>query len=184
MRTKLGTYALAGAIGLSGVAGAALVAPAVSHAATGDSTALGDRVSAIKDALAGLVTDRTLTQEQADAVATTLAEALPPRGHGAHRGGGLHLAEAAEALGISVEEIREAAAEGTSLAELAAANDVTQEALVDALVAAHEEKLDAAVADGRLTQAQADERLAAFEARVTERLDDPIRLRGPRRHAG
>ena len=45
MRTKLATFALAGALGVTGVAGAALVAPAVSYAATGDSTALDARVA-------------------------------------------------------------------------------------------------------------------------------------------
>ena len=38
MRTKLATFALVGALGLSGAAGATLLAPAVSYAATGDST--------------------------------------------------------------------------------------------------------------------------------------------------
>ncbi|MCY7365439.1 MAG: hypothetical protein LH469_09055, partial [Frankiaceae bacterium] len=67
MRTKLATVALAGALGLTGVAGAALLTPAVSYAATGDSTALTERVESVKEALAGLVTDGTLTQAQADA---------------------------------------------------------------------------------------------------------------------
>ena len=39
MRTKLATYALAGTLGRSAVAGAALLVPAASYAATGDSTA-------------------------------------------------------------------------------------------------------------------------------------------------
>ena len=57
MRTKLATVALAGALGLTGVAGAALLVPAVSYAATGNGTALAERVTSLKEALAGLVTD-------------------------------------------------------------------------------------------------------------------------------
>lgn len=183
MRTKLSSYALVGALGLSGVAGAALVVPAVAYAATGDSTALDNRVSSIRSALAGLVSDDTLTEAQADAVATTLAEAMPPRGPGGPgghggRGGGMHLQVAAEALGMSVDELRAAAADGKTLADLAADNGVTEQTLIDALVAAHEEKLDAALADGRLTQPEADEKLADARTRITERLDEPIRQRG------
>ena len=51
-----------------------------------------------------------------------------------------------------------------------------QDALVDALVAAEKERLAAAVTDGRLTQAEADERAADLEARITEWLD---KLCGP-----
>ncbi len=69
MRSKLATVALAGALGITGVVGAALVAPALSYAATGDSTALDDHVASLKDALEGLVSDGTLTQSQADEVA-------------------------------------------------------------------------------------------------------------------
>ena len=66
MRKKLATYALAGALGCTGVAGAALLAPAVSYAATGNSTALSARVSSITQALSGLVSDGSITQAQAD----------------------------------------------------------------------------------------------------------------------
>lgn len=108
MRTKLATYALAGALGLSGVAGAALVAPAVSYAATGDSTALDARVTSLKQALAGLVSDDSITQAQADEIATTIAEARAEGlGRGGHGGGGrVDMGAAAEALGISEEELR------------------------------------------------------------------------------
>ena len=49
--------------------------------------------------------------------------------------------------------------------------------LVDALVQAQQDRIAQAVEDGRLTQEEADERLADLEARVTERVnsDDPVR---------
>ena len=180
MRTRLSTFALAGTLGLSGLAGAALIAPAVSYAATGDSTAL----TSLKSALTGLVSDGSITQAQADEVATVLAEARPeglghggPGGHGG-RGGRLDLAAAAEALGMTEDELRTQTAAGKTLADVADAEGVDQADLVKALVAAEEERLAAAVTDGRLTQAQADERAEGLEARITDKLDE---LCGPGR---
>ena len=173
MRTKLATYALAGTLGLVGVVGGALVAPAVSYAATGDSTALDARLTSLKEALTGLVSDGSITQAQADEVATTLAEARVGDGHGPH-GGRVDLAAAAEALGITEDALRTAAEEGTTLAELAEQEGVSTDTLVDALVEARQTSLAEAVTEGRLTQAEADEKAADREARVTESLDDPI----------
>lgn len=183
MRSKLATWALAGTLGLTGVAAAALVAPAASFAATGDSTALDDRVASIKDALKGLVSDGSLTQQQADEVAGVLAEQRFG-GHGrGGPGGRLDLAAATEALGITQEELRAAAQAGSTLGELAEQQGVGEDQLVDALVTAGRERLAAAVEDGRLTQAEADERGADLEARITERLDQPIRS-GRHGHGG
>jgi len=180
MRTKLATVALAGTLGLTGVAGAALLIPAVSYAATGDSTALTERVASIKEALAGLVTDGTLTQAQADSVASTIAESAPlrgpggPGGHGGHGGvgRGIDLSVAAEALGVTEEDLRAAGEAGKTLADVAAEQGAEQDVLVDALVAAAQERLATAVEEGRITQEQADVRSADLEARITESLDD------------
>lgn len=175
MRTTLATFALAGTLGLSGVAGVALLAPAVSYAATGDSAAIG---SALKDALAGLVSDGTITQAQADKVATVLEQNRPMGGPGrgghGHGPGRVDLAAAAEALGITEAELRTAAQAGRTLADLAEAEGVSEDALVDALVTAAKERLAQAVTDGRITQEQADARAADLETRITASLDDPI----------
>jgi hypothetical protein len=184
MRMKLATYALAGALGLTGVAGAVLVAPAVSHAATGDSAALERRVSSLKDALKGLVGNGTITQAQADQVASTLAASRPEDlgGHRGHGGGGrgAHL-EALSSLGITAQEVRVAAAAGKKLAQLAQEQGVSQDKLVSTLVAAGKARLADAVADGRLTQAEADEKAADLEARVRKHLAEPVRAKGGHR---
>ncbi len=173
MRTKLATYALAGALGLSGVAGAALVAPAVSYAATGDSTALDARVTSLREALTGLVSDGSITQAQADEVASTLAEARPEGfGRGGHGGGRIDLAAAAEALGLTEDELRTQTQAGSTLADIAEAQGVAEADLVDALVEAAEARLAEAVTAGRLTQAQADARADDLETRITESLDE------------
>ena len=79
MRSRLATVALVGTLGL---AGGALLVPGLASAQSADGGASG-RVGALKEALAGLVGDGTLTQAQADRVATTLDAELPERrGHG------------------------------------------------------------------------------------------------------
>lgn len=192
MRKELATLALAGVLGASGVAGAALVAPAVSYAATGDSTTLDTRITSLREALTGLVADGSLTQSQADEVATTLAEARPKGlrrgGHGGGgRGGGggrIDVAAAAEALGITEEELGTRTQAGSTLADIAEAEGVEEGELVDALVAAARTRHAAAVAAGRLTQAEADARAVDLEARVTDSLDELCAPGGPRGPGG
>ncbi len=48
------------------------------------------------------------------------------------------------------------------------------ETLVDALVTAAEERIASAVEEGRLTQDEADERLADLATRITERVNTPL----------
>ena len=55
--------------------------------------------------------------------------------------------------------------------------------LIDALVQAQEERIAQAVEDSRLTQEEADERLADLEERITERVDSPVGD-GGRGHGG
>ena len=173
MRTKLATLALAGALGVTGVGGAALVAPAVSYAATGDSAALDARITSLTSALAGLVSDGSITQAQADEVAATLAAARPEGfGRGGHGGSGrVDTAAAAEALGITQEELRTQTQAGQTLADIAEAQGVAESDLVDALVAAATTRLAEAVTASRLTQAEADARATDVEARITDSLD-------------
>ncbi|MCW2682182.1 MAG: hypothetical protein JWP33_95 [Blastococcus sp.] len=98
------------------------------------------------------------------------------RGSGAGRpcrhGGGFDLAAAATALGLSEDELRAALqTDGTTLAEVAEDEGVAVDTVIGALVQAREERIAQAVEAGRLTQDEADERLAGLEARVTARVD-------------
>jgi hypothetical protein len=119
----------------------------------------------------------TLTQEQADAIlprvqAGDLGAVYGGRGgpggrHGGARIAGLHQAmrdAAASALGITSDELSSALRGGQTLAELAAANGVGEQAVIDAALAAADTKLDEAVAAGTLTQEQADAIYARLEA--------------------
>jgi hypothetical protein len=153
--------------GVLTLGGLPLAVPALADG--GDSS--GSAVDRIIEALSGLVSDGSITQEQADEVASTLEEA-GIGGHGGHRGGGPVLSAAATALGMTGDELRTALeADGATLARVAEEQGVEVDALVDALVTVQQERIAAAVDDGRLTQEQADERLANLEERVTERVN-------------
>jgi len=115
--------------------------------------------------------------------------------HREHRGGhrhhahgiGMGLDVAAEALGMTTDELREAlSADGATLASVAEAEGVDVQVVIDALVAEAQEHLAQAVEDGHLTQEEADEKAADIEARITdlvndERPDGPPFGRGPGR---
>ncbi|MFS0699416.1 hypothetical protein AB6N24_05530, partial [Cellulomonas sp. 179-A 4D5 NHS] len=190
---RLAAAGVAGALAVTGLT-AVVVAPLASAArdtatadATDDATArAAGRVQAIADALAGLVGDGTLTQAQADEVATTLAGSDALRGGGGHGGGrGLELTAAAEALGLTADELRTAlTADGATLAGVAEAEGVELSALTDALVAAGTERIEAALADGRITQEEADAAIAALPAKVAERVEQELPAGGPRGHGG
>ncbi|MCU1432601.1 MAG: hypothetical protein JWP95_1706 [Actinotalea sp.] len=175
---------VAGALTLSGIAlVAAPVATAATVAAAEDGTdTVGSRLQAITEALAGLVTDGSITQEQADEVAATLdaSDALRgPGGPGGDGGRGIAVDVAAETLGMTGEELRTAlAVEGTTLADVAAAQGVDTSALVDALVAAATERITQAVTDGRITQERADSEIAALPERVGAMVEDELAFRG------
>ncbi|MFP5218536.1 MAG: hypothetical protein ACLGIG_02185 [Actinomycetes bacterium] len=150
---------------------------------TSPADAVGDRVTRIKQALADLVSDGTITQAQADEVAAALAEELPRGGPGGHRHGGpgRHLATTAEVIGTTVGELRAALADGQSLAQVAESNGVSRDDLVAGLVAEAQQHLAEHVADGDITQEQADERLARITERIERLVDrEGLPVRGER----
>ena len=181
MRKKIAVVAAAGGVALTG---GLLMVPGVASAAdvVSPSSSVGDRLSAIKDALKGLVADKTLTQEQADKVAATLDGKLPRRGPGmgmGHRGGGPGMAgarlgpeEVAKVLGITPAELRTQLQAGKTLAQIAQAEGISKATLIADLVKAAEARLAQAVKNGRLTQAQADQIRSTLKARITEKVDE------------
>ncbi len=171
MRTKIATAALIGGLGLTG---GLLIGPGLASAADStSSTTVSGRLAAIKDALKGLVADKTLTQAQADKVATTLDTALPHRGHGGgrHGGGAIGHTAVAKVLGITEAELHTQLEAGKTLTQIAAAKGIAKATLIDNLVKAGEERLAQAVTDGTLTQAQADVLKGTLKARVTAKVD-------------
>lgn len=164
---------------------AALVAPgsAIQAPAT-HATADVDRGARLRATLQELVDAGTISSEQADAVADHLADQLADRrGHRGHRGGpgghpGMDGEVVAELLGIDATELRSSLRDGLSIAELADANDVDVQIVVDALVAEAEEHLELAVENGRLTEAEAAEKLADLTERITARVNGERPVRG------
>lgn len=133
--------------------------------------------AAAKEQVDQLLADGRLTKEQADALKQRIdAGGLPffrgfgpggGFGHGPGLGRGGHLADAATYLGLTEAKLIEQLQAGTSLADVAKAQGKPVAGLKDALLASEKKELDALVADGRITRAQADDALA----RKKERLD-------------
>jgi hypothetical protein len=142
----------------------------------------------VSDTLGSLVSDGTLTQQQADAVDQALDAARPtpptpgerggnvlggprddgPGGRSGGRfGGPIGLDEAATAIGIEPAELREDLKDGQTIADVAEANDVETQTVIDAMVAAAKARIEEGVADGRLTADAGTERLDQLTERIT-----------------
>ena len=74
-------------------------------------------------------------------------------------------------LDMTEDELKAAREAGTTLAELAEQQGVEVADLIDALVADAEEHIAEHVAEGDLTQDEADARLAEIEQRITDRVN-------------
>ncbi|MEM7142237.1 MAG: hypothetical protein AAF548_14530 [Actinomycetota bacterium] len=188
----LATAAAASTLGGT-IAGATLFAPGGAGAQedTDESTIeenvraeAGERIAA---ALQGLVDDGTLTDVQVDAVVGALQDARPEGfegrrgGHRGHRGFGENGADLAGILGLESTEIREAIQGGSSLADIAAEQGVDSQELVDAIVAATEERVNGAVENGRIDQERADEILAGAADKAEDVVNGEFEgPRGPR----
>ncbi len=86
--------------------------------------------------------------------------------------GGVSMVDAtAEALGMEVADVIVALKDGQTFAKLAQDAGVAPQTIVDVMIAARSEALDQAVAEGRLTQEQADEMLDRMAEDLPARLD-------------
>jgi hypothetical protein len=160
-RKLLIAAAITGSLAAGGVAGAMLGAPSLSIAQESD--------------------DPTTTVPQDGADSGTEADegsCAPGRGFGL---GGASLAVAAETLGLSEEELRDALGEGQTIAEVAEAQGVEVQTVIDALVAEASARIDEAVADGDLTEEEAADRKAELSEHITDLVNGelPTPRRGP-----
>jgi len=170
-------------IGITAVVVAALTMSGIALAQTDEGTdPAQDAVTRIAERLQELVDDGTLTADQAEAVAEFLAENAPRHGPRGHRGPGL--GGIAEFLGMEPEEFREALQEYDTLADVAAANGSSGAELIDYMVERAEERLAQAVEADKLTQEEADEKLAEIEDKVTEKVNSEIPEPGERGRRG
>lgn len=91
---------------------------------------------------------------------------------------------AAEAIGVEPSALRDALADGQTIAEVAEANGVAVDDVIAAMVADAQEHLAEAVTDGRLTQEEADERSADLEERITDVVNGELPIGQPGRDHG
>jgi hypothetical protein len=175
------------AVGAGTAIGATQLTPAAESKAVVEDAAeqLGVDPTKLSDALKRALEHRideaveagTLTEQQGTAMKQRLESddfplfGGPAFGH-PHRGFGHHgfadLSAAAGFLGLTQAALREELHDGNTLADVAKAQGKSVDGLVDALVAAATDKLDGAVAAGRLTKAQRDEIVGGLEQRTTD----------------
>ncbi|MCL4241646.1 MAG: hypothetical protein KJ048_09860 [Dehalococcoidia bacterium] len=151
---------------------------------TSSAQAKADALAALETRLTDAVANGKITQEQADTILADAparideflaAPALAPGDGMKHGFGGIAgnvVATVAGVLGIDEESLKAELREGNTIAEIA--GDQTQ-AVIDALVAEANAKIDQAVADGKITQERAD----AMKANTVERITTLVNEGGP-----
>ncbi|MET3939543.1 hypothetical protein ABIC22_002355 [Paenibacillus sp. PvP094] len=82
-------------------------------------------------------------------------------------GHGRYTDELVSALGVTVDKLKEARKAGSTIAEIAASNNVDVQTVIDKLVAAGKSELQQ-LSDGNITQTQYDKRIAGLNERVTD----------------
>lgn len=139
------------------------------------------------------VTAGTMTQEQSDALKAKIQEGDLGAlfgGRGGGRGGhgsrdavevqSAMLDAAATTLNITSDELKTQLSSGQTIAQLATAHNTTEQAVVDAALAAARTKLSEAVTAGTITQEQADARYAELQAKGADLLSHRGGARGDR----
>lgn len=134
----------------------------------------GWATSAIKP----LVDNGTLNQSQSDAVVKALDDARPMR---KGRGNPPDFTAVASLFGMSADQFHAATRDANkSIADLAKEKNVDLQKVIDAIVAAHNARLDEDVKSGKLTQAEADARKADAAEHVKSMVNETHPQRGGR----
>lgn len=132
-----------------------------------------------------------ITKAQADQMKARIKEGGAPLFFGGphrfgdfgHRGPrGDHFSAAAGYLGLTVPQLLRKLAGGTTLADVAKAQNKSVDGLKQAMIDSAQKRIDQAVKDGRLTKAQADEEMSELKARIDGIVNGTFR--GPGRHEG
>jgi hypothetical protein len=177
---------LAAAGGGAAIAASQTGSPAEESQAIIDDAAeqLGIPSSKLSDALRKALSDRVdeavaagrLSKAEGDALKARIQSGDVPLFGGLHHGLGHvgffgDLDAAASYLGLTESELRSELHDGKSLAQVARDHGKAVDGLVDTLVAAAKEKLDKAVAAGRITQAEENSALADLKERIAKRVE-------------
>ena len=170
----LGAAALTAALAGGGALGALLGAPTLTAAQDEGTTTTAPATDDSTTTTPGATDDGSTTTAPDSGSSATEdgAAAEEDCGDGVGRGGGrgfgvgADLSVAAEALGITEDELRDALRDGSSIATLAEERGVDVQTVIDALVASATAKIDEKVAAGDLDAARADELKAALPERI------------------
>jgi hypothetical protein len=128
---------------------------------------------ALIDRVDAAVAAGRITKAQGDALKQRISSNDFPLIGGGHRDFGHFgffgkLDAAASYLGLTEAQLHSELASGKTLAQIAEDHGKSADGLVNALVNAAKQKLDAAVKAGRLTQSQADQMLSDLHSRITD----------------
>ena len=161
MRKALATLVI-GAVAAVGITvGAATLTPTAATAQ--EEVVVEQGAGPLEEILGELVTEGVISQDQADAVAERIREAGPFHRAGHRRGA--HLETVADLLDMEPADLTEALRDGQSIADLAGGET---QSVIEALVAQATDRLDQAVADEKLTQDEADNKLVEITQRITD----------------
>jgi hypothetical protein len=185
-KLMIGTAVLLAAAGGGVAIAASDSSPAQENQAVIDDAAqqLGISSRKLSDALKKALADRVdaavaagrITKAEGDALKQRINSGDVPLFAAPHRGFG-HFGffggddAAAAYLGLTEARLRSELETGKTLAQVAQAHGKSVGGLIDALVADAKKHLDAAVAAGRLTQAQENEMLSGLRDRITNRVN-------------
>jgi len=157
-----------------------------------------------EEVLTKAVEEGSLTQEQADRIRERADEGFGPGMMGGGLGPGMMgrgmgrgmmgrglgfgmmgdseislLAVAADKLGMTVDELQTQLRDGKTVADLAKEKGVDLQTILDAFLAPRQEALSQAVADGKITQEQADQMLENMRDMIEDHLNGEMPMLGP-----
>ena len=157
---------IAGSLLIGGIAGAAIMGPLSAAAASPDPSALSTPAAtdpAATTAPAATAPGVTIPSPTVD----TDGDNDAARGGGPNHETVTDTSVVAKAIGISEADLLTALNSGKTVADVAKANNVAVQTVIDALVADGNDELAADVKSGRITQAQADAEKAEILQRAT-----------------
>jgi hypothetical protein len=130
----------------------------------------------VKNALDGLVSKGTITQDQENAVLSAIRQAVAGRWPALRSA----IKVAADTIGLEPMDLAKAVRAGQSIADVAKAHNVDPQKVIDALVKAGDARIDQALANGRIDQDKADQ----AKARLPERAKRLVNFTRPAKANG
>jgi len=150
---------------------------------------VADAVATVTERVNQWVENERITQEQADELLANLESTFtdilngdfrperPDRSDREGRGPGI-LRKIAQDTGLTPQELLPQLRDGATPAQILIDNGIDVATFVDELLVNTEERLAEAVANERITQEQADERLDTIRTTLTDRLNQPLNQQG------